>query len=396
MRGAKRRERFRRLIQFWMPIALKQKGHHKTDRILHVLFSRHQEFSLNPFSLSSGGAARFATEIAQKMALKKKTRLILCSTGSTHIKRDNLEVCVLKSSELRDEDPWTWNLVRHLVWADVVHCHQFEQLGAAWLMTLARLFGKRVYASDLGAYQDRKFWHENDLFRLVHRFLFMSGFSVHTTLPEKDVERATVVGGGYDAEVFSPPTSENGRGGVLYVGRLMPHKGIDILIEAMPTNVSLRIIGPLEPDKAYLSHLRQIAKGKNVSFVGLKQGEELGNEYRRSKICVLPSVTKDYLGNFHPRSELFGLCLAEAQACGTPVICTNVGGMPEAMVANKTGLVVPEQSREPLKRAILRLLENQHLWNQMSAAAITFARDNFQWSKVVDRCLDDYQKGDGS
>ncbi len=147
-----------------------------------------------------------------------------------------------------------------------------------------------------------------------------------------------MIPGGVDSGFFSPAEVAVTRDRVLYVGRLLPHKGIDRLIAALPPELPLTICGHAY-DARYLSLLEGLAHGKQVEFITDTEDEFLRDLYRRSWAVVLPSVYRDCYGRIYLAPELMGLTLLEAMACGTPAICSRVGATPEFVRHGETGFV---------------------------------------------------------
>ncbi len=145
-----------------------------------------------------------------------------------------------------------------------------------------------------------------------------------------------------------------GRKIVLFVGRLIYYKGVDVLVRAMEhVDADLVLIGrgPLE------GQLREIAVARGLdyrtSFVSPQDEAELAAWYHAADVFVLPSVA---------RSEAFGLVQIEAHAAGTPVVSTNLTtSVPYANLDGVTGLVVPVGSVQALADALRRLLGDDEL-----------------------------------
>jgi len=200
-----------------------------------------------------------------------------------------------------------------------------------------RLSGRKVFVSDLGgggwdisAYISTDRWY--------HGHLHISKYS-RSIYNHDGKQWAHVIYGGVDVEKFSPREQVRGDGSVLYVGRLLPHKGIDELIQAIPAGMNLEILGSPYDDK-YYDILRNLAEGKSVTFRHKCDDAELVDAYRRALCIVLPSVYKPKYGLESKVPELLGQTLLEGMACGTPAICSDVASMPEVVSDGETGLHV--------------------------------------------------------
>ena len=167
---------------------------------------------------------------------------------------------------------------------------------------------------------------------------------------------------------------------LLYVGRIVPKKGLHVLIKALSlvnniANIELVIAGPAE--EKYLRKLQNlIAKLKlktHVKFKGRITEQEKVDLMSTCSIFVCPT-----LADYHP------ITLIEAQALGAPVISTKVGAIPEIVLHGKTGLLVEPNNEWKLAKAIDTLLEDDSLRKRFSLNARKFA-ENFMLERQVDK-----------
>jgi len=105
---------------------------------------------------------------------------------------------------------------------------------------------------------------------------------------------------------------------------------------------------------------------------------------------VLPSVYTDLYGGQTRVPELLGQTLLEGMACGLPAICTSVASMPEIVVDEVTGFIVPPNNSEALSEKIAWLQEHPERARAMGEAARRRILEKFTWPTVVKRCLDIY------
>jgi glycosyltransferase involved in cell wall biosynthesis len=154
---------------------------------------------------------------------------------------------------------------------------------------------------------------------------------------------------------------------ILFVGRLVPYKGLHNLIAAASTlpDADFLIVGegPLEKN---LKEQAQKIGARNVRFEGKADTEMLPAYYRAADILALPSVT---------RQEAFGIVLVEAMASGTPVISTNFSGMP--YVIGDSGLLVNPENPGELAAAIRKLLSDENLRVECSIKGLRRVEERF-------------------
>jgi glycosyltransferase involved in cell wall biosynthesis len=338
-----------------------------------------------------GGAERYAFELARHMADRAPTRLVSFGASAGHMREGNLHVRVIGGAwKVRGQrtNPFSLALVPEILKADIVHCHQHHILISSATAAMCRLTGRRVFATDLGgggwdvsAYVSTDRWFD------AH--LHISEYSRH--ISGQDGEPwARVILGGVDTVKFSPGAPAPRSNRALFVGRLLPHKGVADLIAALPKTMPLDIVGPLNTTGA-VDALKTQAVGKAITFHHGIADTALVEMYRRALCLVLPSVYRTPDGHYSGVPELLGQTLLEAMACATPVICTRVASMPEIVEDGVSGFIVEPGEHAALQSRLEWLAAHPAEANAMGAAGRARVLAQFQWPDVVERCLDAYR-----
>jgi glycosyltransferase involved in cell wall biosynthesis len=339
-----------------------------------------------------GGAERYALELARYMAEATPTRLLTFGDQGRSERLGNLAVRVVgRPWRVRGEpsNPFSAAIFSEVRKADVIHCHQQHILASSVAALAARLSGRKVFVTDLGgggwdvsAYLSTDRWYQGHL--------HISEYS-RRAFGQHDLPWSHVILGGIDTEKFSPGESAAGDGSVVFVGRLLPHKGVNYLVEAMPPDVPLQLIGqPME--EPFFSLLQKLATGKRVTFHHDFGDAAIVNAYRKALCVVLPSVYRNVYGKETRVPELLGQTLLEGMACGTPAICTDVASMPEIVEDGGSGFIVPPNDPSAICRKIAWLREHPNEAATMGRAARQRVLDKFTWPVVVRRCLEIYQR----
>ncbi len=340
-----------------------------------------------------GGGERYSLEMARFMADEVPTRLVTFAGESSKERVGALDIITLgRPYYFRGQklNPLHWGILEQIRWANVVHCHQQHILSSALAAMIGRLGGRRVFVSDLGGAATDLAAHVPGINKLYHGFLHISQFSRKLAGQESE-PRARVIYGGVDLAKFSPSPDVPREPVVVYVGRLLPHKGIDGLISALPEGLRLELVGrPYDPH--YFAKLQELAVGKDVAFRQDCDDPEVVRAYRRAVCVVLPSVYRDLNGTEYPNPELLGQTLLEGMACGTPAICNDVASMPELVVQGETGFVVPPNDPAALRARLEWLRDHPAEVESMGRAARQRVEREFSWPAVVHRCLEAYQE----
>jgi glycosyltransferase involved in cell wall biosynthesis len=342
-----------------------------------------------------GGAERYALELARHMADRVPTTLLTFGDVASEERLGALRVRVLRRTvRVRGEEhnPLAPGVLAEVARADVVHCHQQHVLVSSLTALAARALGRGVFVSDLGgggwdisAYVSTDRWY--------HAHLHISRYS-RTVYNHADKPWAHVIYGGVDTAKFQPAAerSKDAPGPVLYVGRLMPHKGVNDLVMAVPPEMPLEILG--RPyDAAFQRDLVRMAAGKDVTFRHACSDEELVLAYQRARCVVLPSVYRNMYGAETRVPELLGQTLLEGMSSGLPAIATNVASLPEVVEDGVTGFVVPPNDPAAIRAKLLWLEAHPDRAVAMGEAGRQRVLALFRWETVVERCLAIYGGG---
>ena len=340
-----------------------------------------------------GGAERYALELARYMAEEVPTRLITFGDRDRHETTGQLEIRVIGNARYvrgQRQNPFSSSLFGELSKASVVHCHQQHILTSSLAALACRLLRRRAFVTDLGgggwdvsAYVSTDRWY--------HGHLHISEFS-RRVFGHAGKPWARVILGGVDIHKFSPDESVARDGSVVFVGRLLPHKGVNDLVNAVPADMHLRIIGQL-CDSRFYQDLRALSAAKQITFHHDFADSDLVSTYRKALCVVLPSVYRTMYGQRSDIPELLGQTLLEGMACGTPAICTNVGSLPEVVEDGVTGFVVPANDPQALGAKLRWLRGHPNRAREMGEAARRRVLERFTWPAVVRRCLEIYAQG---
>lgn len=288
-----------------------------------------------------GGGERYPLNLAKGVVASSGGRysvdlISFGPTARTYSLGPGLNVRVLAAARppINPLDVVSWDLPAALADVDLVHIHQAYTRCTEMALLIAKQQGKPIVVTDHGGVTSSLGTSVGAL-ELADAIVSNSEFGAalyRTSTP------ITVIKGGVDGAHFTPPAAPVERDRVLFVGRLLPHKGIDRLITALPAHIPLTVCGRVYHPE-YFEVLKGLCAGKDVHFITDASDQDTLALYRRAWVNVLPSVYRDYYGATHLCPELMGFTLLEAMACGTPAICSNVAGMPEYVIDGVTGYV---------------------------------------------------------
>ena len=339
-----------------------------------------------------GGGERYPLNlgIGVHEASRGEVEVELVSYGSESFRRSyrpgvSLRVLKVTNKPRNPLDVVSWELPDAIADADLVHIHMIYTRSNEMGLLVAKQMGKPVVMTDHGGTTSTLGLELGSL-ELADAIVAVSDFGATLYATKKPI---TVIKGGVDGTLFTPSPVPIKRDRVLYVGRLLPHKGIDTLIEALPPELPLTLCGrPYHPQ--YFERLQSLAVGKKVEFVTDADDAKIHDLYRRAWVNVLPSVYRDCYGNSHIAPELMGFTIQEAMCCGTPAISSRVAAMPEFIAEGETGFVFdsPEQLTEQLRT----LANDPALVERMGKAARRSIDEAFHLKVAGGKLLDVYRE----
>ena len=219
-----------------------------------------------------------------------------------------------------------------------------------------------------------------------------------------DTNNVSVVNPCVDLDLFSPGDQLIARKELgipqdaivfTFVGRVQPLKAPDVLIKAahqfindhpnLKNRVRVVICGGLSGSglnrpESLVSLVKELDLLENVIFLAPSSREKLTSVYRASTLVAVPSY-----------SESFGLVAIEAQACGVPVIATNVGGLKTTVADNKSGLLVNGHDPRTWAQVLAQLSLVDAELKKLQIGARQHAL-NFSWDKTVSGLINVYEK----
>jgi alpha-maltose-1-phosphate synthase len=198
---------------------------------------------------------------------------------------------------------------------------------------------------------------------------------------------------GVEHEVFVPPPARpvTGTLRLLFVGRLIPYKGVELLLRAVEIaarrcSIELDIVGGADPVyKAFLLRLiRELRLGSSVNFLEPVPRDQLPSLYQRADVFCFPTLCDTY-----------GIALLEAMSCGCAVLVSDVAGAGE-IVNGENGLKVrlntPDQYIREYSEKIVALAQNHEFRASLGEMARKFVRREHDWDRIGDQVLAVYDE----
>jgi glycosyltransferase involved in cell wall biosynthesis len=278
--------------------------------------------------------------------------------------------------------------------------HVNERALATWLV--ARKFKKPlVITGHCAEFTDEDYWSRCS--RLVEhmtsradRVILVSRFTQRCMVSRGCEGQVSIVPNGVDTRFFRPGLdvselrNQYGLGSdtkiILFVGDLHRRKGPDVLIRAAPLvaekDMRVIIIGSKGGEEGRLRTLSdELSTSDRVIIIEEVKHELLPRFYNLADIFVFPTVMK---------TEGFGIVALEAMSCGTPVVASNIGAIPEVVREGKTGFLFPPGNVQELAEKINRILGDAELRTALGRAGRELAESEYTWDRVARKTAEIY------
>jgi len=298
------------------------------------------------------------------------------------------------------------SIVRDPIDADVVHSH-------TWYAAMAGFMAKKLYnvpyVATVHSLEPLRPWKEEQLGRSYHLTAWIERVALEaadrvvavSTQSKGEIvanfnippERVAVIHNGIDLDTWKPSPAVATRQAygiegdyILFVGRTCRQKGMVHLLEAMKhVTPGVRLVCCTSAADTPQIEAEIAAKVKETPrclwINTLLREEQYIELYSHCAVFACPSVY-----------EPFGIINLEAMACERPVVASKVGGIPEVVIPEKTGLLVPPADPQALAEALNRILVNGDMARSMGLAGRRRAIDHFSWNSIAAKTRKMYEE----
>lgn len=274
---------------------------------------------------------------------------------------------------------------------DILHAHYATSYGLLGVLSNHHPFIISVWGSDVFEFPNKGLISKNILkYNLRKSDIVLSTSKIMAMETKKYTNKhIEITPFGVDIDFFKP-INRNHSSQNLVIGTvksLEEKYGIEYLIKAFAilrkkyNNITLEIAGD-GTQKIKLQELAQSLKvDKYIKFLGKISSDKVVEVFNKIDIAVFPSL-----------QESFGVAAVEAQACGTPVIANDVGGLPEATKPNHSSILVSKENVEELSNAIEKLILDEKLRMTMGVNGRKFVENNYNIEKNFENVEEIYNK----
>ena len=291
---------------------------------------------------------------------------------------------------------------------DIIHIHNRPHF--VWILKKMNPKAKIVlHIHQLSAMDEKNLWSE-DMINSTSLFLGCSQFVINELVKRFPAAQGKtgVAYNGVDTKIFYPKWLDSlaneefkkslcpeGSKLILYSGRLAENKGVHLLVHAVKNlvhkgnrNIKLVVCGARgyanKEVTPYIQKLYDMAKGleSNIEFKGFIPHSKMPDYYRAADCIVIPSEV----------AEGFGVISIESLACGTGVIASPKGGIPEAVSHKHTGILLKDVSSPSIEEALLEFMEHFEPFQIYARNGHDLVHKKFTWTSITQKLQETYQK----
>jgi glycosyltransferase involved in cell wall biosynthesis len=273
--------------------------------------------------------------------------------------------------------------------------HEPYSVPCAEVLTLRRLFAPQAHVvmqtaqNILKKYPQPFSLMEKRAFKQVSA-AYMCSETVREVLQTKGFRKPMHIAPfGVDLDLFNPvERAENETFTVGYIGRLLPAKGLLVLVDALAQikneKWQLLIVGDGPERAATERRIAEHGLQDKCKFVGAVPYNETPAYFQKLDVLIVPTITTDTI------REQFGRVIVEAMACNVPVIGSTCGAIPE--VIGDAGMVVPENDATALAKALRLFINDADLQKRLARAGRKRVEKHFTWERVAEQIYAVYQE----
>lgn len=329
-----------------------------------------------------GGVQTYLYEILNRLGSTHEITVVTPIEGKLPSKSTLNKVALKQNNAIS-----YWRMARQLNPKRILVGHAHPQLLLAARLCFRQDYATVAYGNDFLAAQRR--WHRpffNHLLAKSNPLITITNANANR-LQTLGLPDPIVVYPATDPKQFTPTTQakENPTPILLTVSRLVPRKGIDLVIKSLPTllegwpTLRYTVIGS-GPDRKRLQHLAQEMNVVDaVHFLGRVSNERLIKSYQRADVFVMPSREIVDAGSV----EGFGIVYLEASASGLPVVAGHSGGAVEAVRDGETGFLVPPDDAAALAKILHRLLDDEELRRRLGQNGRAWVESEMNWDRAA-------------
>jgi glycosyltransferase involved in cell wall biosynthesis len=278
---------------------------------------------------------------------------------------------------------------------DIIHAHSHLFFTTNVCAMVRRLKSTPLIITNHGLFsQTAPIWMQQLFIPTIAKWTFKSADKIICyTVQEKDElirlgiekEKIAVIHNGINTDIFFPKSDKDTHNKILWIGRYIPGKGVQYLIDAFAILVQrhpdahLIMIGDGPQKELVHQKIRELGLSTHITQKSFIPNEDLPALYQSSDVFVLPSLSEGV-----PRTIL------ESMACGIPVVCTD---LPQLVnLVEGAGLLVPPCDPEAIASAIIKIIENPDYASELGKTGTERIDKYYSWNDTVEKTLSLYDE----